>query len=416
MISSLWHPNYLWIYFFSLIYLSYYNLKRNFYNKKYIILTIIFIVFLLFTKSLTSFIVFFLFIINEIYLIFKTNKKIYWFSSLFIILIFIAFFIILYPEKLPSFISRYYIYKSVLIGIISDTKIFFIWWGFETLDYIFDKYKAWELYIFENIWKTANRSHNILIDFFYFWWIWLFLWLSYLYYFIFNNLNKSIYFLLVFFIFIFCLLNPVSSIIYIFIVLFTALSLNNNKEININIFVILLSIITILWWYFKILEYRSEIYSFKWEYKKALVTFNYNSNNFYKLALNDNTIDDNLLISKWVSIWKFKNYDYYRALIFTSKDKYKHCKEFVSNFNTAEIYFLCGNIFYDLKDKRYKEFYNSWLALIPDLWNDKSKYNDMYFVKRAVAKWRIFSKKYWISIILDRMGIKYNRNVKYKMF
>jgi hypothetical protein len=50
------------------------------------------------------------------------------------------------------------------------------------------------------------------------------------------------------------------------------------------------------------------------------------------------------------------------------------------------------------------------------LWNDDSEYNSRYFVKRAVAKWRIFSKKYWLSIVLDRMNIKYDRNVKYEMF
>lgn len=418
MISSLWHPNYLWIYFFSLIFLSYYNLKKDYKNKKYIILTLIFIIFLLFTKSLTSFIIFLLFIINEIYLLFKPNKKIYWLSSLFIILVFIALFIIFYPEKLPSFISRYYIYKSILIGIFSDIKTFLIWWGLDTLDYTFDKYKVPELYIFENIWKTANRSHNLLIDFFYFWWIWLFIWLSYLYYFIFNNLNKWIYFLLVFFICIFCLLNPVSSVIFILIVLFTALSLKNKKEININIFVILLSIISIIWWYFKILEYKSEMYSFKRQYQKSLMTFKYNPNNYYKLALYDKKTNYKLLISDWLAIWGFKNYDYYKTLILTSpyKDKYKNCNEFTNKFNSAEFYFLCWHIFYDLKDERYKEFYSKWLSLIPDLWNDNSEYNNRYFVKRAVAKWRIFSEKYWLSIVLDRMNIKYNRNVKYKMF
>jgi hypothetical protein len=115
-------------------------------NKLYLCTFILLIIILFFTKSAWGIIVFIIFLF---YKLFNKNiiKNKYFYFSL-IPIIFILFFY--YPEKIQSFISRFYIWETTLNIIFSDIKNIIFGSGLASLENIFDSYKVKELFLFEN--------------------------------------------------------------------------------------------------------------------------------------------------------------------------------------------------------------------------------------------------------------------------
>ncbi|MDQ7023100.1 MAG: hypothetical protein Q9M97_06265 [Candidatus Gracilibacteria bacterium] len=134
LFSTFGHPNYLGIFLVALLPFLYQ--KEGIINK---IIILLFIITLLLTKS---FIAIFLFIIFNIYIspFFKgSTRRGRDYLPLFILLFVFGFSLIynFLPEKLHSFISRYFIWETTLRIIFSDFKIFLFGGGLDTLTFYF---------------------------------------------------------------------------------------------------------------------------------------------------------------------------------------------------------------------------------------------------------------------------------------
>jgi hypothetical protein len=389
-------------------------------DYKICILILILSIFTLFlTKSAWGITLFIFYNIYYFSTNFKSIKKIYLskhfrdFFILFIIftlLLFISVFFI-FPEKLHSFISRFFIWKSILDIIFSNIKIFLFWWWFETLDLIFDNYKSKYLYIFENIWFTADRPHNLLLNIFYNTWIF---WLSLSIYFIYKiikNFRKIYYFEAIILFLLFTIFNFSSIASYLLLILFLAINfLKHSKQsksesilfwkkynkIFLKYFIIsIITFISIIWTYFSAKFYIAENYAYNKNYKKALDIYIYNPSYYYKLWK----------YKELLFIEKFKSEEYYISKIKSFNKIEENCKNLVNNFWSTENYFYCWNF---LEEVWYKElsinYYRIWLSRIPDLWNNHSKYYNNFFIVNFIDWNRFFSKKYSnINSVLEKV-------------
>jgi len=411
---ALWtmgHPNYLALVILLICPILYNKLKKKHKTlkyKKYLYYLLLFtlIITLFLTKSLFWIIIFIFY--SYYFFVYKTrlkvNKKIYNYLFIIIIFLFISISLYLYPEKLNSFLSRYYIWKTTINISIYNIKILIFWWWLDTLDLIFDKYKDIHLYIYENIWFTADRPHNFIINIFYNLWL---LWLTFLIYSLFllkklySKLNyikhKKIYLFEIVFIFlIFNLFNFPSIVSYIIIILVIAKILkiiykqnfhSIEKEITFSkkIFLIIIILYSIISVNFFIKYYVSEVYTYRENFLKAINIFKYTADNYYRIWKNE----------KWLKIWKYKSEYYYISLIYFSKDYNQVCKNLLKDFPISENYFLCWDLLYKLRHKEKAIiYYKKWLNLMPDLWNSSSKYYSNFLTKNIISRHRFFSEKY----------------------
>ncbi len=409
---SFWHPNLLSIYLLISIIFLY---KKIFVEKKYFFSCfLIFIIFaLLLTKSALAIFIFILF--NFYFFLKKYFVKNLIFSKEF--LIFIISFIIfsfyfiyqIYPEKLSSFISRFFIWKTTLEIIFSNIKIFIFWWWIWTIHYFFWNFKSPELYIFENIWFNSDRAHNIFLQIFYNFWI---IWLGFFIYFlknIFSQFKKNIYFeiFLVFLIFNFFNFSSISSYLIIVFIIYKILEKDKFYEkINFRktklykkIFIILSIIFSIISLIFSFKYYKSETYTYKNNFLKASEIFPYNPNNFYALWK----------YKKWLKIENFKSQNYFLSKIINDKNLINNCEELVWKFPYWENYFFCWeNIEKFTKNKKKAfEFYKKWLKKLPDLWNKNSIYYKNFLTKNFIQKQRFLNKKFSnLKEILEKLKIK----------
>lgn len=162
--STLWNANYLaWV---CLILFPLTLLLKNRYYR-YVLFTFSFIILILsesyFWIALSS--------LYISYYIFKYNKKIFLSYLVILWIIMIYIFNNLTVEKIWSLKARPYIWKSTISAIIQSPQSLFVWSWPDTLELIFHKYKALELNKYETATYTADRSHNIFIDFIYFFWL-----------------------------------------------------------------------------------------------------------------------------------------------------------------------------------------------------------------------------------------------------
>lgn len=391
-LSTFWHPNYLALYLIITIPLIIKNLrnKNNIYFKIFLLFTLIISIFCLFlTKSVWWIFIFinYLFILCYYLLkkLYNKNYLKYILLLMCIILIIILLFttINFFPEKLQSFISRYYIWKTTLIINFSDIKTFLIWWWLWTLENVFDIYKVKELYIFENFWFTADRPHNILLYYFYiFWFFWL-IFIVYIFYYIIKKYkNKYNYNILIIF-FVFCFLNFPWITHYIILLLLWTFIIKENwiktiKNIYIYYFIYLfIWIIWFIWIYFSTIYYIQE-YS--------------NKNNL------------NIINSKIIENIKKENYVKY--IIKNSKEnKEILCEKIINNKNTAENYIYCWNILWFYNKNLAINYYKKWLEKLPNMWDENSKYYDNFLIKKLFITERFFSEKYNnLNEILDRIN------------
>jgi len=420
LFSTFWHPNYLSIFLVGLM--------PFLYNLRWIFSKIIiglFIITLFFTKS---FIAIFLFLIFNLFYFWKKIK----FKKIIITFSFLFWFILIYnflPEKLHSFVSRYFIWDTTIRIIFSDIKIFLIGWWTETLTYFFNNFKSEYVYIFENLGYTADRPHNILLNFFYHFGIWWLIFILWIYFKVFNyneigwtqGITPTRFSLVL--IFIFLLFNPTNIVIYLFIIiLLSNLFLQKNSTVQPLAFekskelcptggilwtgkryfwlipYFYITIISIFWAYNSLNFYISETYSYKDNFTKALNYYKYNPELYFIKWDFDN----------WLKISKVKTINYFKYKIRWENNLEKKLilsDKFITKYNYAENYFYVWTIFWDLwKEDIAKKYYKKWLEKLPDLWNLNSEfYNKIIVKKLKIDNHRLISKKYWLAIILERL-------------
>lgn len=331
----------------------------------------------------------------------KIHKKLFLLGGCFVLIILWWLLTLYFPEKLHSFLSRFYIWESVLKIIFSDIKIFFVWNGLETLPYIFDSFKSPEIYIYENYWYSADRPHNFVLNI---WYHFGLLWVSFFAYLLFrvfqSQKNTSSYTLasLVFFLY-FWVFHFFSIASYIVIVLIFVYIFKDQKTYNISIvwskvLCIWLLILSLIWGYYSYKLYTAEIL--------------YNERR-YLIKASEIFPHPNYFIE----LWEYKlatEYQWFESQrnlkdqIMMNPESEKFCKELLDRYPSAENYFYCGNILENLwnLELSYK-YYETWLTKLPDLWNHDSLYWDRYFVKHSITGNRFFSDKFSpLSEILEK--------------
>ena len=341
-IWTFWHHNYLALFLILII-----PLITNKLNKKRFLALFIFLnLVLILTKSLIWISVILCF---YIYLIYKETK-----NKAFIIIPFLSIFswILFYIyenfNKIMSLISRFYIWFDSILIWFSNFKFFLIWIWSENLYEKFIFFKSKELLIYENLWFSADRSHNFILDFFV--WFWIIWWGLILYFLLFNFKkieNKFVkYSLLLSFIFL--LFNfPSSSCI---LIIFALLSIWINKINSKKIFLIPLLLLTFIW---SFVSYKN-------------------------------------------IIWEKINIDFKKDKIILSNLNLEICENNLKK-DVAEIYFLCWDLY--LKNNNKKEaldFFNKWINSLPILENypEKIKYS---------AERRLNSEKYGLKEIQKKI-------------
>lgn len=393
-ISTFGHPNYLALYILILIPLIVKKIRHKLYLTLFILLSVL----LFLTKSAWWIFIFFTYLVYKFLLlknIRKSSKKILLVSFLiFLSIIFLIFILKYYPEKLQSFLSRFYIWKTTLLIIFSDIKNIIFWSWLGSLDYIFNWFKNKELYIYENIGFTADRPHNLILYYFYNFWI---LWLSFLIYIIYNLKNKyvklktkynnqKLYYESIILFILFTIFNSPSITHYLIIILIITLlnSYNNTTTIkNIlltKIVIALLIINSIFWIYFSISYYSNE----------------------YNIKLNKNYITENYLIKKIQS--EDYIYNLFKNWIW---DIEITCSKMIIYQNSVENNFYCWNILWNYNKDLAKQYYNNWLKKLPNMWNDDSIYYNNYLIKQLFISNRFYSEKFSnLEEILKRVWIK----------
>lgn len=424
-LSTLWHPNYLALFLLLIIPIVNYKIKscqqQGQVLWKYIYSTILFfiIISLFLTKSILAIFLFFNYLIylkyekiKEIIHLwissFNTKRKklqdiIFWIIYIFFIITSIFIILKLYPEKLSSFISRFYIWKTTLNIIFSNIKTFIFWNWLWNLDLIFELFKSKELYIFENFWFVADRPHNIFLNIFYSFWI---IWIGLFWYLITkfyklitlhtsnNSLekwrNNKIYIEVLVLFLLFNIFNFSSIASYLIIIFIISIIYNVfipfNKEDYREIFKLWISLFFITTSLFSIYFYSNYFI----EEHKLYNNSNYQTNNFLLKKINSENKEKTI----------FENY---------SSDSKILCNKLILNSPSAENYIYCGNLLYYLDKKTSINYYNLWLEKLPDLWNNNSKYYKSIFINKTNLQHRFFSEKYWnLNKVLKRVWIKIN--------
>ena len=373
-ISTFGHPNYLALYILIIVPLinKYINKSKRIITKIFFSFTLLICIISLFlTKSAWWIFLFFnyliyykfddIIIIFERIKIFKNIKARYKFFIIYFVIAFIWILITIYyyPEKIQSFISRFYIWETTVNIIISNYKNFIVWWGLWTLENVFDTFKVKELYIYENIWFTADRTHNIFLYYFYNFWIF---WLFFIVYLI---VKIELFYK--------------NNIYYNIVLLFILFTLFNYPSITHYL------IITMIWWI--VLKKKWFSKRIKWKFIIDLIIififflwlfWFVNSLNYYleeyhsKKNINDN--------ANYMFIEKIKNENYINTLFKNwIDDVEKTCDFLLKYINSAENYFYCGNILWNY-NKKLALYYITWLNKLPDMWNDESSFYNNYFV------------------------------------
>ena len=182
LLSTFWHPNYVALFLLLILpYIFEVKIKTKNIIKKYVYCFIWMFLFisLLLTKSAIGIFLSIIYLLHR-FIPFSSKYKYIWWIPL--ILIWAVLIFKFYPEKIHSFISRFYVWETTLRIIFSDIKILFFWVWFENIIHYFDNYKSEYLYVFENIGYTSDRPHNIFLQFFVHLWIWWLWFISCMYY------------------------------------------------------------------------------------------------------------------------------------------------------------------------------------------------------------------------------------------
>lgn len=375
---SFWHPNYLALYSIIILGILFTKKLKNTWKYDSLIIAAVFLSFiaLILTKSVTAITLFLWYLSFRAY---SHYKDILWKKDIMILicLFFISFISILYyfyvfwlSVKFNSFISRFFIWDSTYHLIISNWKTLLLWWWFDSLWYIFDKYKSPYLYIFENIWYTADRPHNFILYIFYSLWLTGLLLLTYIFYkFIICN-KKHKYYHVFIISWLFLMLNFSSISSYIILCFLVTIQQQRKYTYTINIqtyFTSFLISILCIW-----IIIMGSLYYYE-EYKLS-------NNNIY---FTKNWIINNL---------RTENRE--KHIFYTSQNSRSLCNTLIKYINSVENYFYCGQIISQIDKYNSQRYYILWLNKIPDMRNKESEYFQNIFVKYLFSQERFFSEKY----------------------
>jgi len=324
----------------------------------------------------------------------------------YILLIIISWIITLHllpPEKLHSFLSRFYLWETTLRIIISDWKIFIFGGGLETLDIYFNTFKSPYLYIYENYWFTADRPHNIFLNIWYHFGV---IWLGILLYMLsffwkhVQSVKVGKYESMIAIFFIFCFFNYPSIGVYILLILSLSLLVKKYASQNIHYFSapVLLVVITCFSMYWAVQSknlYLAELKAYDENYHTANDIFQ-RAEYYYKLWNSEQ--------GKWYD--PLPSEKYYTSHIQSFENITQNCILLVEKFPSVENYFYCGSILERIRQKELsQDFYRKGLKKLPDLWNEDSPYWDNYFIKHSITGNRFFSKKFSdVEEILEKVG------------
>jgi len=374
--GTLWHPNYLW----ALLVLSLPFLYRK---NKYTPLVLFVVATLIFSKSLLGIA---LFLAYTIYFFWKKHispLRFFWWG---IIVWIIGIFALVYffPEKLHSFLSRMYIWETVMHIIFSDIKTLLFWGGLETLQVHFSSFKVPEVYIYENFGYTADRAHNF---FFSLWYnlgiigVWI---VGYILYYLFpfiQSQKKYMEVFILFFLFLTLHFASISLYIFVLIILVLALKKANLPTIKGNKYIVsLLLCISIIWSWIGIRSYIAEIYSYQSNYKTAYEYF---------------PRDEYLLYNGVFEVKNIQSELYYTYQIYNLESVKENCYMLIHLYPSAENAFFCGEVLEKLwKNTDARDYYLLGLKKLPDLWNDDSIYWENYFIRNTISGNRFFSEKF----------------------
>ncbi|MDA9129022.1 O-antigen ligase family protein [Candidatus Gracilibacteria bacterium] len=330
-----------------------------------------------------------------------------------LILILIAIIIGKYfPEKLHSFLSRFYIWQTTLSIIFSDWKILLFGGGSETLSYIFEIFKAPEVYIYENFGFTADRPHNFVLNIFYHFGIigfGVFVYLFSLFFrkLYFNNILEKTKIsapqIVIILFLLYGIIHYFSIASYLIVILAISIYVKQGAKdqnkipcLKIEyIFASILAMISLIGAYYSIQFYRAEMLYAKLQYSQAENIFTHPK---YLLALGDFSEAEKLEGILSPQNIKFQ--------ISGTSEKGNLCNILTQKYPSPENYFYCGEFLDELGDEQLsKEYYRYGLSLLPDLWNTDSLYWDNYFIKRTITGNRFFSEKFGdIGGVLEKVN------------
>ncbi|MCP4523189.1 MAG: hypothetical protein GY828_03140 [Candidatus Gracilibacteria bacterium] len=424
LVSSLGHPNYVGAVLLVLIPYSCENILTKLkYKYKNIIFGILFIlgvftliltksalaIFLIFTYFLYKFLLYFC---NNYNVIQNNFHSIVFGNIILIILLGILLLSFYAPEKFSSFISRYYIWETSFKIIFSDIKIFFLGVGPENMKLYFDIFKSPELYLYENIGFTADRTHNIFLQFWVDFGILGFLFICSVYYrfykfvlstqekikkynwMIYSGISLSIFYLI----------HPISITGYISVILLFTLYLKDStknipQKYSTNIFFIGLIILSFISSYFVIHGYKAEISAKQNDYEKSLFLFPFYETYYYHNA----DIQGALKINNG-----YKTEGYFLENIYTGKNILIDCDRLTKNYASVENYFYCGQIIDSLGHSGTAiQYYKTGIQKFPDVWNPDSKYLQNFPGKYIIQTERILHPKYSnIQEILKKLDLQ----------
>lgn len=383
-------------------------------------ITLLFLTTIILCKSLTA-----LFLAG-LYLFYYTNKKMQLVPSplrrglgwgIIIGFSILAGFILIryFPEKLHSLISRWYLWETTVRIIFSDIKILVLWAGLETLPYYFNSFKVPELYIFENFGYSADRPHNFFLNIFYHFglaWIWIFIYLFCKFFSFlqreyqqeerweFQKYYKIASSVIILFL-LYWIFHYFSISSYLIIIFTLSILLHDNKaqKYSVKLFFLILIFTSIIGWYISFRLYVSEIYYSAGKSETSLEIFSHPK---YLLRFWETEMAEN---REWVISQRN-----YKTRIILMDDAQLWCDNLLTGYPSAENYFYCWQLLESQWDSTLsKNYYNTWLSKMPDLWNENSIYWDNYFVKQTITGNRFFSPKFWdINSVLEKIWIKYN--------
>ncbi|QFR39098.1 hypothetical protein A9Q91_02585 [Candidatus Gracilibacteria bacterium 28_42_T64] len=404
LLSTFGHPNYVALFLILIIpYVVDVTLKTKNKIKKLIFLGIGILLFitLILTKSAIGI---FLGISYLLYSVLPLSSKGKNIGGIITIIIGALLILKFYPEKIHSFVSRFYIWDTTLNIIFSDIKILTLGVGFENLSHFFDIHKSEYLYIFENIGFTADRPHNIFLQFFVHLGIGGLAFISYIYYIILRQLRyRKHYNYSLFLGSIFLLFNFASIASYLIVIVYLIYSIKENSKYKKTthlipplFYFIIISCFALINIFYSYKIYVSETLAYKQEYNKAIEIFPYNPDNFYQIGE----------VEKGGEIEKIQSEKYFISIIVKGSNLVSDCNNLIIYYPTVENYFYCGEILEKFGfENESIHLYKKGVEKLPDLWNKNSKYHDMFLIKYFVDSKRFLSPKYSrLQEILKKIG------------
>lgn len=282
--------------------------------------------------------------------------------------------IFLFPEKLHSLLSRFPIWHTVINIIFSSPQTFFLWVWPEMLSEVFASYKTLFLYIFENFWFTADRAHNIFLDYWVQFGIIPVIILWYWTYFLIKTYKKNPVYDAIILVVLFELFNFPSITLYLLILFFLPEIFKNRKDcIIIHSRTLKVGLSLLLIW-------------------SAFITGNFYLSEMYRYKGNETKANQIYLLKRWNT---YKSENDYRDFILRKGQKEQTCQQLTQQFPSAENYFFCWEVFKNIeKINISKEYYQTGFAKLPDLRNKNSPYWDNIFVSSTITGNRFFSPKY----------------------